>query len=252
MRWPDPPGSPEPLAWFGDCLATGLVDVTSDPAALDSAGWWAVVADFEGGLTCARFADVRPAALPAAPWQGPRPLGLGVVPVARRLRHRGRARPHRDRGRRGLPGQRVPGPLRAGPARRRRGRVWPVRWRAATPRRTPGCCGSRPPASQVVTASPELFLRRRGDVVESGPIKGTGRTAADLLRQGPRRERDDRRPGAQRPRPGRGHRVGRGPRAVHRRGAPGPGAPGVHGAGPAAPGRRAGPRSSPRRSRPAR
>ena len=70
MRWPDPPGSPEPLAWFGDCLATGLVDVTSDPAALDSAGWWAVVADFEGGLTCARFADVRSAHLPLAPWQG--------------------------------------------------------------------------------------------------------------------------------------------------------------------------------------
>ena len=32
----------------------------------------------------------------------------------------------------------------------------------------------------VVSASPELFLRRVGDVVESGPIKGTGRTAADL------------------------------------------------------------------------
>jgi para-aminobenzoate synthetase component 1 len=32
----------------------------------------------------------------------------------------------------------------------------------------------------VVTASPELFLRRTGAVVDSGPIKGTGRTAADL------------------------------------------------------------------------
>jgi para-aminobenzoate synthetase component 1 len=32
----------------------------------------------------------------------------------------------------------------------------------------------------VATASPELFLSREGDVVESGPIKGTGRTAADL------------------------------------------------------------------------
>jgi para-aminobenzoate synthetase component 1 len=34
----------------------------------------------------------------------------------------------------------------------------------------------------VVTASPELFLRRRGRVVESGPIKGTASTA-DLLRE---------------------------------------------------------------------
>jgi para-aminobenzoate synthetase component 1 len=34
---------------------------------------------------------------------------------------------------------------------------------------------------EVATASPELFLRRAGRVMESGPIKGTGRTAADLL-----------------------------------------------------------------------
>ncbi|WP_235433467.1 chorismate-binding protein [Protofrankia coriariae] len=34
---------------------------------------------------------------------------------------------------------------------------------------------------RVISASPELFLSRRGDVVRSGPIKGTGRVAADLL-----------------------------------------------------------------------
>jgi para-aminobenzoate synthetase component 1 len=34
---------------------------------------------------------------------------------------------------------------------------------------------------QVATASPELFLRRDGAVLESGPIKGTGQTEQDLL-----------------------------------------------------------------------
>ncbi|GGT44933.1 anthranilate synthase [Streptomyces purpureus] len=34
---------------------------------------------------------------------------------------------------------------------------------------------------EIATASPELYLRRTGRTVESGPIKGTGRTAADLL-----------------------------------------------------------------------
>lgn len=34
---------------------------------------------------------------------------------------------------------------------------------------------------EIATASPELFLRRDGRTVESGPIKGTGRTEADLL-----------------------------------------------------------------------
>jgi para-aminobenzoate synthetase component 1 len=32
----------------------------------------------------------------------------------------------------------------------------------------------------VASASPELYLRRRGDLLESGPIKGTAVTAADL------------------------------------------------------------------------
>jgi para-aminobenzoate synthetase component 1 len=37
------------------------------------------------------------------------------------------------------------------------------------------------PGAWVVSASPELFLERDGDRVSSAPIKGTGRTAADLL-----------------------------------------------------------------------
>ena len=55
-----------PLARFGDRLATGLLDVTSDPAALDSTGFWAVCADYEGRLTCARFGDVREEPVPGA------------------------------------------------------------------------------------------------------------------------------------------------------------------------------------------
>lgn len=34
---------------------------------------------------------------------------------------------------------------------------------------------------EIVSASPELFLRREGRTLISGPIKGTGRTASDLL-----------------------------------------------------------------------
>jgi para-aminobenzoate synthetase component 1 len=34
--------------------------------------------------------------------------------------------------------------------------------------------------TEVVSASPELFLRRAGDRLESSPIKGTGRSASDL------------------------------------------------------------------------
>src|SRR5262245_36163048 len=56
------------LAVVGDRLATDLVDVTDDLAALDSSGFWAVVLPFEGAPICARFATVRP----AVPWPGDR------------------------------------------------------------------------------------------------------------------------------------------------------------------------------------
>lgn len=63
-----------PPARFGGLLATDLRDVTSDPAALDSTGFWAMVADVEGRLVCARFGDVRRAPVPAVEpgaWPGP-------------------------------------------------------------------------------------------------------------------------------------------------------------------------------------
>jgi para-aminobenzoate synthetase component 1 len=43
-------------ARFAGRLTTGLLDVTHDPQALDSEGYWAAVADFEGRFACARSA----------------------------------------------------------------------------------------------------------------------------------------------------------------------------------------------------
>ena len=61
-----------PLAVVGDRLATDLIDVTSDLAALDGTGFWAVVLPFDGDPVCARFATVRPARpWPGPAWQGP-------------------------------------------------------------------------------------------------------------------------------------------------------------------------------------
>ncbi len=63
-RWP----------WSAAAWPPGCVDVTTDLAALDSEGFWAVVLPFSGAPVCARFADVRPARpWPGPPWQGPGP-----------------------------------------------------------------------------------------------------------------------------------------------------------------------------------
>ncbi|MFF4976803.1 chorismate-binding protein [Streptomyces sp. NPDC001083] len=174
-----------PLARFGDLVATGLLDVTDDPAALDSTGFWAVSADFEGRLVCARFADVRrepvPAPVPGG-WRGPaagdwtssldRAAYTGAV---------GRIRDHIAAGEvyqanlcRVLSAPLDPdADLDALTALLARGNPAPYAGTVRLPRH----------GVETATASPELFLRRAGRTVESGPIKGTGRTEADLLQK---------------------------------------------------------------------
>lgn len=174
-----------PLARFGGLLATDLRDVTSDPAALESSGFWAVAADFEGRLTCARFGDVRPDPVPApvpGAWRGPAPgdwtssldraayvAGVGAVREAI-----ARGEVYQANLCRVLSAP-LPDPAAADPdaltALLARGNPAPYAGTIRLPAH----------GVEIATASPELFLRRSGRTVESGPIKGTGRTEADLL-----------------------------------------------------------------------
>jgi para-aminobenzoate synthetase component I len=180
---------PEPAAWLGGRLATGLVEVSDDPAALERPGWWAVVLTFEGALTAARFDHVRAAPAPAAAWPGVPNQAWGTSldePC-----YRDGVEKIRDR-------------IAAGDVYQ----VNLCRVLSATLASSRGHIPSDPAADiaglagllavgnpspyggfvrlpeqgvHVASASPELFLRRAGSTVESGPIKGTGRTAADLL-----------------------------------------------------------------------
>ncbi|HVF73723.1 MAG TPA: anthranilate synthase component I family protein [Acidimicrobiales bacterium] len=168
-----------PLAVVGGHLATGLRDVTSDVSALDSHGFWAVVVTFEGDITCARFDDVRPARpWPGPPWQGPRAdawrtsldraafcHGVEVirdaiaagdvyqVNLCRRLS--------------------APAPPGAD--------VAALGAALAVGNPAPYSAVVRVPGVAVASASPERFLRRDGDLVESRPIKGTASTAEGFL-----------------------------------------------------------------------
>ena len=172
-----------PLARFGGRVATGLLDVTSDPAALDSTGFWAVAADFEGRLTCARFSDVRHEAVPApvpGAWHGPATDAwnssldrAAYTAGVRRIReHIAAGEVYQANLCRVLSAPVAPdADVDALTALLARGNPAPY----AGTIRLPGH------GVEIATASPELFLRRTGRVVESGPIKGTGRTEADLL-----------------------------------------------------------------------
>lgn len=179
----DLPHDLPPLARFGGLVATDLRDVTSDPEALDSAGFWAVSADFEGRLVCARFDSVReepvPAPVPGA-WQGPA-AGDWTSSLDRAAYTEGvrRIRTHIAAGEvyqanlcRVLSAPLLPGAdVDALTALLARGNPAPYAGTIRLPAH----------GVEIATASPELFLRRTGRTVESGPIKGTGRTEADLL-----------------------------------------------------------------------
>lgn len=174
-----------PLARFGSLVATDLRDVTSDPAALDSTGFWAVVADFEGRLTCARFGDVRTEPVPEpAPgrWRGPAADAwtssldrAAYTAGVRRVReHIAAGEVYQANLCRVLSAP-LPGPDAAD--------VDELTALLARGNPAPYAGTIRLPAHgvEIATASPELYLRRSGRSVESGPIKGTGRTADDLL-----------------------------------------------------------------------
>jgi len=173
-----------PLAHLGGRLATGLVDVTSDPAALDSSGWWAVVRSYEGELVCARFDDVREAPLPTPTrpaWCGPA-AGTWAssldetayrAAVARVREHIAAGDVYQANVCRVLSAL-MPDPTRAD--------VVELARLLQTGNPAPYGGVVRLPAAgvEVATASPELFLRVDGRTVTSRPIKGTGRTAADI------------------------------------------------------------------------
>ncbi|WP_428955910.1 chorismate-binding protein [Streptomyces sp. cg35] len=172
-----------PLARFGELVATGLRDVTSDPAALDSTGFWAVAADFEGRLVCARFADVRKEPVPAprpGAWRGPAPAHwsssldhAAYTEGVRRIRaHIATGEVYQANLCRVLSAP-LPADADVDALTSLLARGNPAPYAGTI--RLPGH------GVEIATASPELFLRRQGGIVESGPIKGTGRTEADLL-----------------------------------------------------------------------
>ncbi|MER6498671.1 chorismate-binding protein [Streptomyces sp. NPDC001455] len=172
------------MARFGGLVASGLRDVTSDPAALESSGFWAVSADFEGRLVCARFDTVRREEVPApvrGAWHGPAADAwtssldrAAYMEGVRRIRAYIAAGEVYQANLCRVLTAALPDPAAD---------VDALTALLARGNPAPHAGTIRLPAHgvEIATASPELFLSRDGRTVESGPIKGTGRTEDDLL-----------------------------------------------------------------------
>ena len=175
-------------ARFADRVAREVVDVRRGAEALDAIsreGFWAVVATFEGDVTAVRFGDVNratptgPAAVSPADW---RPLDRHWCSSLDRAAYVSAVREVRERIAAGTVYQvnvcrvvshelAADADLDGLDALLRQGNPAP---HAARIR-----CEEA--GLDVVSASPELFLARRGATVVTRPIKGTAPTAEQML-----------------------------------------------------------------------
>ena len=172
----------EPIAYVGGFTGRGLLEVCDDADVLDRSGRWAVVQDFEGALTCARFAEWSPGpphASELGDFQGPA-AGEWRSSLAEDQYVRAVAR-IRELIAAGevyqvnlcrtlsaqLPQSRAQDPIRLGRA-----------LDLGNP--APFSAALRIDGLQIASASPELYLSRAGARLSSGPIKGTGVVADDL------------------------------------------------------------------------
>jgi para-aminobenzoate synthetase component I len=170
----------EGFGFAGGRIWRDPVDVTGDLSALDGRGSWLVALPFCGQPVCVRFATVTAGSPPPAPWKGPDPddwssnidweahekavrsirdrIAAGdvyQVNLCRLLSAPYDGRPEEMAGLAAVLSQRHAAPFGAT-------LVMPAHGIA------------------IVSTSPELFLSRDGDAVESRPIKGTASTPAGL------------------------------------------------------------------------
>jgi para-aminobenzoate synthetase component 1 len=156
--------------WMKGVHASGLAEVSNDPAVLSDGRFWAVVATFEGEFQFARFRKVREQSFPESSWQRlERPwissheeidyiayihsireaIAYGTVyqvNACRELQHYLGDKPPSLRGL-------FAEILRANPA--------------------PFASYLKIPGIEIASASPERFLTRNGSTLLTSPIKGT-------------------------------------------------------------------------------
>ena len=168
---------------MGGFLLTGLRDVTDDLTVLDAAGHgrWAVVLPFDAPPVCARFDVSAPAArVPAA--ASPPVLATGWTSSLDEDGFAKGVRAIREAVRSGDVYQvnlcrRLSSPVPPGFD------VFGLAGALARDNPAPHAAAVRVASAgvEVASASPELFLRRRGDLVETRPIKGTAAPGEPFL-----------------------------------------------------------------------
>ncbi len=173
----------EPVAVLGGWSATDLREVSADPAVLDGSGRWAVAIGFEGAATLARFATWQQGAPPpdsAGPWHGPAAdAWTSSLDEQAYVRAVACVRDHISRGE--VYQANICRVLRTPLDPRADIVALHQRLVAGNPAPHAGVLRLPEQGVHIACASPELFLSRAGDRIQSRPIKGTASVPEELL-----------------------------------------------------------------------
>lgn len=158
------------LFWMGNRLASDCVEISNDPSSLAKPGFWAVVNTFEGKWICARFATVINAPLPDMPWQG---ITMPWLSSQSKSTYEDNVRIIKEKIADGDIYQvnlcRI---LSADCDQSLQGLA--VNLQSNNP--APFASYLKLDGIEIASASPELFLEKKGSIIKSTPIKGTAKT----------------------------------------------------------------------------
>lgn len=174
---------------FGDLVATNLVRVSTDPADLDNSGWWAVTQSFEGDFIAFEFANVT--GVDDFDFQleiAPEVAIESWLPSMNQNQYEAAVESIKQDVARGWVYQANLCYVLTAPLDCELNTValWqllkkhnPAPYLSALyiPKTESGLSQD----IAIVSASPELFLSREGNVIKSSPIKGTAKTQTELL-----------------------------------------------------------------------
>ena len=181
------------VAIFGDFMATNFVEATTDVTKLDDQGWWAVTHTFEGEFQAFRFNDLQPLDLNKLSALG-HDLTHNAVALdswtssMSESEYVSAVESIRQDIARGWVYQANLCRVLSAPLESSLNVV--ALWKLLTEHNpAPYLSALQVPASlsgldsdvRIVSASPELFLSRKEQILRSSPIKGTARVASELL-----------------------------------------------------------------------
>lgn len=174
---------------FGDKVVTDLLQVTHEPKDLDASGWWAVAQTFEGAFTAFKFGTVTPLEEVDFDNRIFRPVSpFGWHPSMQQNEYEDAVKSIQDDISRGWVYQvnlcyvltneiETPFDPIAFYFELRKHNPAPYLSALFVPAHQSGLAQD----IAITSASPELFIKRKDNLIKSSPIKGTAKTAGQLL-----------------------------------------------------------------------